>query len=60
MLCSPSIKTSGSTIGTIFASCTKAAYLANARALDLIANSEGYLSEILYIALHFVNLAPNL
>ena len=47
-------------MGTIFASCTKAAYLANACALDLIANSEGYFSEILYTALHFVNLAPNL
>ena len=60
MSCSPSINTSGSTIGTIFASCTKAAYLAKACAFDLIANSEGYFSEILYTALHFANLAPNL
>ena len=60
MSCLPSINTSGSTIGTIFASCTKAAYLANACELDLIANSEGHASEILYTALHFVNLAPNL
>ena len=43
----PSIKTSGSTIGTILASCTKAAYLANAWALDLIDCEDGNLSEIL-------------
>ena len=49
-----------SPIGTIFTSCTNAAYLARACALDLIDSSEGNLSEILYTALHFVNLAPNL
>ena len=47
-------------MGTILASCTRAAYRARACAFDLIANSEGYLWEILYTALHFVNLAPRL
>ena len=42
----PSIKTSGSTIGTIFASWTKAAYLAKAWALEWIDNLLGKFSEI--------------
>ena len=45
--CSPSIKTSGSTIGTIPLSWTKAEYLARACAFELIASLLGFFSLIL-------------
>ena len=55
----PSIKTSGSTIGTKLFSWHSDAYLANALQFEIIHALEGILSPIVITALHLQNFAPS-